>query len=227
MIIEKEKPGQVIFLGDYFDDYYDSYQEADNTATWLSKSIEQKKRIHLIGNHDLSYMTDNPKLKCSGYTRQKHDTIKRHEIDWKKLQLYYWLTDDSLCDEWLCTHAGFSYTFYSQMTKVKTPSNVLEFSDHDLENIDDLNYEHRFFQAGKARQGSANVGGILWCDYYEEFKPIPDLKQIFGHTPLPSPSHLKNNEINSEHICLDTALRHYAIYQNGEMQIKPVREETL
>lgn len=222
-VIDKEKHDQVLFLGDYFDSYYDGIEDADNTAAWLSRSLNEKNRIHLIGNHDISYMTDNPKLKCSGYTKEKHLIIRNHKIDWKKLQLYYWLDESTKDkDQWLCTHAGLSYKFYVEITKSSPPSDVMEFAETDLKNIDETNYNHRFFQAGKARRGSARVGGILWCDYYEEFEPIPDLKQIFGHTPLESPSHLTIKDIGSEHICLDTGLNHYAIYDNGKMVIKSI-----
>lgn len=216
-IIEKEKPDQIIFLGDYFDSYYDSYEDASHTSAWLANSLRKTDRIHLIGNHDLSYMTDNPKLKCTGYTSQKHEVIKKYKINWKKLQLYHWIDD-----QWLCTHAGLSNLFYEEMTSASTPSNVMEFSDQDLEKIDDVNYNHKFFQVGRARNGLAKVGGILWCDYNEEFQPIPDLKQIFGHTPLPSPSHLTFKSIGSENICLDTGLRNYAIYEKGKMIIRSV-----
>ena len=66
-IIKKENPDKIIFLGDYFDDFDDTIQDAENTAKWLKKSLKQENRIHLIGNHDLNYMTDNTNLKCAGY----------------------------------------------------------------------------------------------------------------------------------------------------------------
>ena len=63
-IIKKENPDKIIFLGDYFDDFDDTVKDSENTAKWLVKSLKQENRIHLIGNHDLSYMTDNSNLKC-------------------------------------------------------------------------------------------------------------------------------------------------------------------
>src|SRR3989304_634903 len=132
-VINLEQPDSTVFLGDYFDSYFDILEEAlyrtDQTASWLENSLKQKNRIHLIGNHDMNYITDKPELQRGGYAKFRHDVIKRHNIDWKKLKLYYWLDE-----KWLCTHAGFS----------------------------------------------------LWCDYNEEFEPIPELNQIFGHTPLRS-----------------------------------------
>ena len=124
-IIKKENPCNVIFLGDYFDDFDDTVQDAINTAKWLKKSLKQKNRVHLIGNHDLSYMTDNPNLKCMGYRTDKHKAIKKYDVDWDKLLMHYWIND-----EWLCTHAGFSNDFLKQQRTKKSYSiqQVLDFS---------------------------------------------------------------------------------------------------
>ena len=124
-IILKENPDKIIFLGDYFDDFDDTVQDAINTAKWLKKSLKQENRIHLIGNHDLSYMTDNPNLKCMGYTVDKHTAIKKHSIDWNKLLMHYWIDE-----KWLCTHAGFSNDFLKQLRIKKSDSiqKVLDLS---------------------------------------------------------------------------------------------------
>ena len=62
-IIRRENPDKVVFLRDYFDDFYDTVEDADNTSKWLLGSLRHQDRVHLIGNHDLSYMTENPKAK--------------------------------------------------------------------------------------------------------------------------------------------------------------------
>jgi len=213
-IIKKENPDKIIFLGDYFDDFYDTVKDAANVAKWLVKSLQQKSRIHLIGNHDLSYMTNNPSLKCTGYDTGKHEEIKKHDIDWSMLKMHYWLNYD-----WLCTHAGFSNDFFMQQHTIKsdTIQKVLDFSKKDLEKIHDVNYDHSFFQVGFARGGSNVVGGTLWCGY-EEFEDILGINQIFGHTRGNSVRHSKTE--NSEHYCIDTGLHHYAVYQKGKMKIK-------
>jgi len=213
-IISKENPDNIIFLGDYFDDFYDTVKDAANVAKWLIKSLQQKNRIHLIGNHDLSYMTDNPNLKCTGYDEDKHDEIKKHDIDWSLLKMHYWLSDD-----WLCTHAGFSNDFFKQQRTKKsdTIQQVLDFSKKDLEKIHDVNYNHPFFQVGFSRGGSNTVGGTLWCGY-DEFEDIPGINQIFGHTRGDSVRHCKTKD--SEHYCIDAELHNYAVYQNDEMYIR-------
>lgn len=213
-IIEKENPDKIIFLGDYFDDFDDTVQDAINTAKWLTKSLKIENRVHLIGNHDLSYMTDNPDLKCSGYTEEKHTVIKKQSIPWNTLKMYYWLDE-----KWLCTHAGMSNLFVKQHRTKKSDSiqQVLDVSQKDLEHIDDVNYAHSFFQIGFCRGGSSAVGGPLWCDY-TEFAPIPGINQIFGHTRGDFVRY--NGTKNLEYYCIDTSLNHYAVYQNHVMKIK-------
>ena len=213
-IILRENPGKVLFLGDYFDGFYDTVKDADNTSKWLARSLQQKDRVHLIGNHDLSYMTDNPKLKCTGYELSKHRTIKNNDIPWSRMMLFCWV------DDWLCTHAGLSNEFYIQQKTKESDSvqKVLEMSRHDFENIDDDDYSHVFFQAGLLRGGPSPVGGILWC-HYGEFVDIPGVKQIFGHTRSEAIRHRQTRD--SEHYCIDTQLNHYAVYQDRTMKIKP------
>ena len=213
-IIKKENPDKIVFLGDYFDDFYDTVKDAANVAKWLVKSLQQKNRIHLIGNHDLSYMTDNPNLKCTGYNIEKHTEIKKHNIDWSLLKMHYWLNDD-----WLCTHAGFSNDFFKQQCTEKLDSvqQILKLSKNDLEKIHDVKYNHAFFQVGFTRGGSNEVGGTLWCGY-DEFVDVPGIHQIFGHTKGNSVRHSKTKD--SEHYCIDTGLCHYAVYQNDKMKIK-------
>ena len=206
LIISSEHPDKVIFLGDYFDNFDETPESADQTAYWLSHSLNNKDRIHLIGNHDVSYMTDLIHLRCSGFSELKRHAINMHRIRWDKMKLYHFL------DDWLCTHAGVSKMFFEKYTKLDLPDFMQE-STKDLENINNSEYQHRFLQAGKSRGGKHEYGGIVWCDY-DEFKDIPGQKQIFGHTR----SNLVRQTPN--HICLDTGLSNYAIYLDKKMEIR-------
>ncbi|MFB5647777.1 MAG: hypothetical protein ACE5RO_06540, partial [Candidatus Nitrosomaritimum yanchengensis] len=85
------------------------------------------------------------------------------------------------------------------------------------------NFEFRFINAGKSRGGFNKTGGIIWCDY-SEFVDIPNTKQIFGHTIDNKVRRVKNKKICSEHICLDTVMRNYAVYQDGKMTIKSAKQ---
>ena len=235
-IISKERPDLTIFLGDYFDDFYDTADDVANTAKWLKGSLDStctendnktsNCRIHLIGNHDLHYMTMNQKFTCRGHSRLKHNIIDTFDIDWSKLRLYYWLGDtDDMSDRWLCTHAGFTNKLFVKYLKTgsETVNDILQRADEDLDNIHNESVEHTFLQAGTIRGGPENsVGGIIWCDY-NEFVDIPNTKQIFGHTRDFKVRHKITSAINSEHYCIDTTLCNYAICDDyNTMTIKNV-----
>ena len=199
-IIERENPDNVVFLGDYFDSFGDNMEIANQTALWLKESLEKPNRIHLIGNHDLSYL-DPDHHPCSGYSTGKLFAIKETGVDLTKLQHYCWVGD------WLCTHAGLTREFMSQ-TNHKNLF-VGEFLD-DLIEYD----EEKLYSCSNYRGGTDAFSGIVWCDY-DEFVDIPNVKQIFGHTRGP----LRKTD---NHICLDTMLQDYAIYENNILTTKGV-----
>ena len=200
-IISLENPDKVIFLGDYFDDFYDTVNDASDVASWLKESMSKPDRIHLLGNHDLSYATRNPMLKCGGHTWEKHDRIESYSINWNKLRLFYYVTADK---KWLLTHAGISSRFLTQISQ--NLDTCLEKLKLDTNNAD-----APLFQVGKCRKGRYNVGGPLWCDYRYDYSDIAGINQIFGHTEQQSFKYGKNEALNSEHYCIDTKLSHYIV----------------
>src|ERR1019366_7343651 len=68
---------------------------------------------------------------------------------------------------------------------------------------------HFLLGRGVSRSGDQRIGGINWMDW-EELIPIPGLNQLVGHTPAQSVRHKKTP--TSRNICLDTHLRHYAVF---------------
>ena len=215
-IIGAESPCQTVFLGDYFDSVGDDARTAKGTAAWLAWSLGRKDRIHLVGNHDLHYMTDNPNFLCSGYSPEKKSTIDQYDIDWTRLRLYFWIQHD-----WLCTHAGLSNRFFvlQQRGRLETVVDVLRRSDKDLKDLANVNVNHPFLQAGMLRGGRHSVGGLVWCDY-EEFEDVPGVRQIFGHTRGPHVRH--HAEGDAEHYCIDTVLRNYAVYEDRQLSVRSV-----
>lgn len=196
-IISDEKPVQTVFLGDYFDAFGDSLELTQLVGEWLKESMAKTNRIHLLGNHDLSYL--NPKHTCSGFSEGKLITIKNTEVDLSKLLHYCWVGD------WLCTHAGLSNDFYQAHSQGLKVNEFLQRYSNDLE------LREKLYDCSSYRGGTNTFGGIVWCDY-DEFIDIPNVKQIFGHTR----GSLRKTE---NHICLDTGLQTYAIYENGQMSI--------
>lgn len=219
-IINEESPDEIIFLGDYFDDFGDTPVKNLVMAEWLVHSLEQPNRIHLMGNHDIMYGARDRNYRCSGYNEDKEyliNTVMTRD-HWKKFQMYYWL------DDILCSHAGVHVHFHKQNSAngrdLKTW--LEQESKLALHNAFERRPQiHEMFNAGYSRGGIQLYGGIVWCDF-DEFKGIPGVKQIFGHTPqsIPTWKNYDEDGLTSENLCLDTHNRDYVIYSNGELEIK-------
>jgi len=202
--IDKERPDDVVFLGDYFDTFDDTLEITEKTALWLKDSLKKRNRIHLLGNHDLSYK--DTRFACSGFSEEKLIILKKVKMDLTKLQHYCWVGD------WLCTHAGLSNEFY-QAYKNNEDESVNDFLSR---HCSDPQLQLRLYDCGPSRGGQDDYGGIVWCDYFD-FIDIPKTKQIFGHTRRVGLIQTEN------HICLDSGLQNYAIYDNtsdGKLTIK-------
>ncbi len=188
-IISKIGADEIMFLGDYFDDFGDNPDMVESTCKWLNESVNKPNRIHLFGNHDQQYAFNYRTFRCSGYTQWKHHIINDlvNNDTWNKLKWYYFLDN-----QWLLTHGG--------LHKLNVPSSIRKYHIDkskfylkigewlDEEIIKGLrmaanNQELWIFNAGRYRGGYHKVGGITWCDYNHEFFPIKGLNQIVGHSP--------------------------------------------
>jgi hypothetical protein len=189
-IVAFEKPDQIIFLGDYLDDFNDTIEMTKETAGWLHWSVNQKNRIHLCGNHDLHYwFKDNAATRCSGYDHFKSVAINDivSKKDWEKLKFFHILDN-----RWLLSHAG---VHPSWIDPVKFKANTiiessldeigkrLEFDTVEAKRAFYANGMHWFNMPGFSRSRSPYHGGITWCDWDDEFQPIRGIHQIVGHTP--------------------------------------------
>ena len=173
MIIDGVRPDATVFLGDYFDDFYDTPEDADNTAQWLKKSLRKKNRIHLLGNHDIHYLTENISLKCSGYSIEKHDVIRRFNFDISAMHVWCWV------DDWLCTHAGVSLDFLN-LLRANADEDIDTALGNSYDKMSDAGWEdasHPFYDVSYMRSGNSKHGGVFWCDYREFVKPRDDLRK--------------------------------------------------
>ncbi len=221
----------VVLLGDYFDDFYDTPQDVANTARWLKLSLQKKNRIHLTGTHDLWYKFPyNRFISASGNTEAKMYAIRSvlTEQDFKLLKLYHYEQD------FLMTHAGVHINligeyvykhnlidlFDKYITNKEFQLNGQEIVDEIVKpaTIEAINcvkdgYAHPWLDAGVARGGLQSVGGITWLDWIYEFKPIPGLNQIVGHTEFIQPE--EKIIRNSNNYDLDTRNQHIGVLENG------------
>lgn len=221
-IIKHESADQIVFLGDYFDDWGDDYQTSVITAEWLAASLEQSNRIHLMGNHDISYAISHRSYKCSGYEVGKDYAINSvlKESDWRKLKTHTWVGN------YLCSHAGVHEFFYLKYGEGKSFNVWLDEICHEaMENAYANKPALPILRAGMSRGGSEVHGGIMWCDR-TEFVGVKGINQIFGHTPSKKPLWLNFgsplNQEYSQNLALDNHghSNYYAIHENDKVDIK-------
>jgi hypothetical protein len=223
----------VVFLGDYFDEFYDTTIDAYYSATWLKQSLHKPNRIHLWGTHDVWYSFPyNPFVMASGNTIEKAEVINNVLTidDWNLIRPYYYEQN------FLMTHAGVHpYLIGQYALKHKyifgkyIVNNTIQLGTQDIvdqiikpateEALKDVknNIINLWFEAGFARLGKQKFGGITWLDWNKEFQPIPDINQIIGHTTIKFPEEKITD--NSKNYCLDTRNRHIGILENGELTI--------
>lgn len=185
-----DKTHLVIFLGDYFDDFGDTAQDAKQTAFWLKKSLNKPNRIHLMGNHDINYSFLNYKkdvngnlqniYSCSGYQMNKDAAVNSVMLtsDWNKIKFSHFENGF-----WF-THAGMHPNWFEHPIKGMSNDIILEKlekADHDYH---DRIWNQTIGAVGRCRGGREKVGGILWLDHQSEAKLIPNFKQVYGHTPI-------------------------------------------
>lgn len=227
---------QVVFLGDYLDDFGDTPEETLRVAKWLAASIAQPNRFHIVGNHDLAYLAPSSFTRCAGWTPEKMRAAA------PVLNL---LPRDRLhaaieIDGWLLSHAGFAPAFAT----CQTAAELVEWSDGQLRTLF-AGGRPRIFAAGHGRGGREPVGGMTWCDWDTEFAPTPRLHQLVGHSPyqhvrivgidaagggcqqvLPLTAAstippLDRREYVSLNLCLDTALSSVALIDGGTITLVP------
>jgi len=243
-ILASDSFDQVIFLGDIWDDFHDTPDDATDVARWVKGLVRDKRITFLWGNHDISYGFRNRAILCSGYGFGKDCAIWKilDERDFS-LWKFFWHAQG-----FLFSHAGLHPRFLPPLWKEKdiTTKNLKEYLSHESSKcLIELNQDsgfHWFFIAGDARRHTPvgiPVGGLLWCDARTEFEPVPNLSQVFGHTAFKEyPTIISGDtgldRISSaeclkllidakahKNVALDCHLKFYAVIEDGHLQIRP------
>lgn len=216
----EDQVDHVLFLGDFFDSWDGVTENTHLTANWLKDNIGNSKYTFLFGNHDLYYAYPMDGLKGSGYsaTRQKIvDGILKPE-HWNQFKLIHWVGHGDKA--WLCSHAGL-HPYLMPTVEHKNDKDWMAVCEKSaLQNLS-AGKLHSWVLAGRGRGGPALVGGVTWLDWNKEFRPIPGLNQIVGHTEGGTPRQ-KNSEGIVEpsfNLCLDTNLQDIGIAYDFTIQL--------
>jgi hypothetical protein len=217
-IIEREPHDRLLLIGDYFDDYQTGVTDAAETALQVKKWLHAPYTTCLLGNHDMSYGwgRQNRRWLCPGHDSAKWITINSilTTRDWRSFKLHAWL--DGGGTSWLVTHAGFHAAWLSDTAPALYRARIDNLCANAWASLL-RGEEHPLLGRGASRSGDQEIGGLNWMDW-SELVPIPDVNQLFGHTPAENVRH--KNVSNSRNICLDTHLRHYAVCEDGRLEIK-------
>lgn len=125
----------------------------------------------LVGNHEIPYFDDQNRFSGFHINNLIGDTLWQLNEEDK-------LGPSFLIGETLITHAGISS--HHIRSDWKSSENVHE----ELTSLwEDGHFGMSIFSdVGRARYGRDECGGILWCDFDNEFVPT-EFPQIVGHTP--------------------------------------------
>ena len=214
----QESIDEVVYVGDYFDNWNDTVEDAKNTAYWLKKIVNTPNHICCLGNHDLAYMfPNNGQLNCPGWTEKKSEAINEilSQEDWSKFKLAY-----KTQGFWI-SHAGITKEVFEHPILGLTDEVIEEKCKKALIHAK-ANIYSEVLAAGYARGGRQRVGGITWAHWSSEFKPIAGLKQIVGHTfnKKYRSTYIPNKKYKEgENHCIDCGGKYSGMIDNGIFKI--------
>jgi len=195
-----------ISLGDWYDTHGDNDTPNDvaEVARMHADFINNPNHICLMGNHDINYAyTGIRDLSCSGHGvwKQLYINSAMKTETWDKVRLFYWMIINK--KNWLLSHAGVHPYFFKGMENVADKRKHLNFLSHKAKfNLKTYQKVDEILQPGESRGGNHPTGGLTWLDF-REFKPIPEINQIVGHTHNPGFGKDKIIIFNSENYCID------------------------
>jgi len=162
--LEQQYP--VVFVGDIVDSFDKTIEEQLKCLELIFEAIDKEKAQCLYGNHELSYIHPQ-KMICSGYksAMQMHFNGGLKEKIETRFKHFLFFEPNILI-----THAGLT----AGLAKSDDITKQLNEWVKDI-------YSPAYW-ISRARGGIHSTGGIYWCDFNNDFTPIPELIQIFGHT---------------------------------------------
>ena len=171
LAVEHYPDHHLLFLGDLVDSFDKPVSTQIECVYKVLDLINKGKADCILGNHELSYFHYH--LRASGWTVAMNAHLQpiRREIE-KNFLPYVYFSQHNV----LVSHAGLTKPLWEAFSGVKAPLDceVLKAWSKDIHSP--------FYSIGYARHGLSKFGGLVWCDWQEEFRPIPGLTQVVGHT---------------------------------------------
>lgn len=212
-LLNRERPDEVIYIGDAFDSVGDTPEDALRTARWLKARLHLPGHHFILGNHELQYRWPKaPWHVTAAYSKDKQEAIDSvlSPTDWKKTNFAVQRGN------WWFTHAGLHPNLFVHP--------ILGWDDTRVWNI--LHEAEFKAHAGiytpitdEARAYGDTPSGPQWLRW-SEFEPIPRINQVVGHT-----AHLTPPEIHlsgcSQNVNLDTWMQFYAILEDNRLKVLP------
>lgn len=239
-----------IHSNDCFDWFFDSPEENGVVAKWLGQQLKDPRQVFLMANHIQSYTWPyNVEMYCSGFTKEKAKAIYKNISKGELLKCKLAHIEEGI----VFSHAGFDDYLFKLLAQkgydhpdTLTPESIKQWIDlvtpKLYADLDD-NKCHPLLMAGDNREGRQLVGGVTWQDFHS-FKPIPNIRQIVGHTIVDAPLFRfigddklppwgkiidGRSRINPKSLtkgwglCLDTNSHHYAVIGDNVLSIHTVK----
>lgn len=221
---------EVVFLGDWFDSFNEKSSQTEASASYLKELLKFDKCIFLFGNHDIHYAQPALISLSPGFSHEKLDLIDKilDKDEWNNFRMFY------KTQVFYCSHAGLSEEIFGSKLDEGDLDKLFKLELANYRNNNPSRYIGDLSKFSK---------GVLWCRY-NDFKPINNYNQIFGHTILDNPKtkyirtkgdgkleyrnqklneYRKNppkmNKISSQNWCIDTNNRHYIIIEDSVISV--------
>lgn len=224
IIARETNADEIVFLGDYLDSWGDSPEEMRDTLVWLQRSCSNAKRIHLMGNHDVSYV--QKRWRCSGWTAAKavvaDEMFFRNGL-WRRLVPWY------ETQGWLLSHAGVGQRYFDAMG--------LSYDADTVRTLVGNGVPSPFTYVSDISGGLDPFDGPLWLRPSavvlgdDKYYAVP---QIFGHTETKVPMVVIDRKYtplaakvacdteNPPAVLLDCQGRWYGVIVDGTLEAKEI-----
>lgn len=193
-MLEDTGAGRVILLGDYMDEWRAGtagrVDMAGSLAGWVGRSRRDGIIVDpLLGNHDVIYRLGDRhpgvrfvKRMAPGFDpaamRETHRILAG--VDGMKMTATL-IVRGSV---WLCSHAGVTGMWLRRAADLTPGEGCLKTAE-TINRMDDWS---RLYMFGAGRGGGCAYASPLCADLTElAADPAPGLRQIVGHTPVPTP----------------------------------------